>query len=85
MKQELRVEIRARNEYWRRAVIVEWEHQFPQRKLIAEDESFYLIEAAWLEDLRRVANECFSEVLVAPEDPGRRHWFRRLFPRDSER
>ncbi len=84
MKQQLRVEIKARNEYWRRAVMVEWEHHFPQRTLIAEDERYYLIEAEWLEDLRRVARECFSEVLVAPQDPGRRHWFRRLFQRSSE-
>src|SRR5436309_57925 len=68
MKQQLRVEIKGRNEYWRRAVMVEWEHHFPQRKLIAEDESYYLIEAAWLEDLRRVASECFSEVLIMADE-----------------
>lgn len=84
MKQQLRVEIKARNEYWRRAVMVEWEHRFPQRKLIAEGERYYLIEAEWLADLRRVASECFSEVLVAPEDLGRRHWFQRLFSRGGE-
>ena len=76
-----RVEIIGRSEFWRHAVMVEWESQFPQRKLIAEGDGFYLIEADWLEDLRRVAGQCFSSVLLAPEDPGRRQWFRQLFPR----
>jgi hypothetical protein len=77
----LRVEIVGRDEFWRHAVMVEWEYQFPDRKLIAESPDFYLIEEEWLADLRRVAGQCFSEVLLAPEDPGRRQWFRQLFPR----
>jgi hypothetical protein len=84
MKHQLRVEIKARSEYWRHAVMVEWEHQFPQRQLMAEGDRCYLIEAEWLEDLQRVASQCFANVLLAPEDPGRRRLFRRLFPRDDD-
>ncbi len=86
MKQrhQLRVEIVGRDQFWQKAVMVEWEHQFPERKLIAEAENRFLIEAAWLRDLERVAKECFSKVLVAPKDPGRRLWLRRFLP-PSER
>ena len=79
----MRIEIRGRNRYWRDAVQVEWEHQFPDRKLLAEADRFCLIEASWLPDLERVAEQCFSTVTVAPEDPGRLSWLRRLMPRED--
>lgn len=83
MASRIRVEIKSRNEFWRNAVMVEWEYQFPQRALKAEADGFYLIETDWLEDLQRVASQCFSEALLAPSDPGRRQLFRRLFARDE--
>lgn len=83
MASRIRVEIKSRNEFWRNAVMVEWEYQFPQRTLKAEADGFYLVEADWLEDLQRVASQCFSEALLAPSDPGRRQLFRRLFARDE--
>jgi hypothetical protein len=83
MEHPIRVEIRGRNEFWRKAVFVEWEYQFPDRKLIAEAGGSYLVEAEWLEDLKRVAGQCFSTVLVAPENPSRRRLFRRLIARDD--
>ena len=84
MKSQVRVEIVGRNQFWRQAVLVEWEYQFPARKLVAEAGGFYRIESAWLEDLRRVASQCFSQVLLPPEDPARRQLFRRLVPRGDE-
>ncbi len=84
MERRIRVEIVGRNEFWRNAVFVEWEYQFPQRKLKHEEKSFYLIAEEWLDDLRRVAAQCFSQVLLAPQDPGRRRLFRKLFARDDE-
>jgi hypothetical protein len=83
MEPRIRVEIVGRNEFWRNAVFVEWEYQFPQRKLEPEGKGFYLIPEDWLDDLRRVAGQCFSRVLLAPQDPGRRHLFRRLIGRDD--
>lgn len=83
MASRIRVEIKARNDFWRNAVMVEWDYQFPQRALAAEADGFYLIEENWLEDLKRVAAQCFSEVLLAPSDPGRRQLFRRLLARDE--
>jgi hypothetical protein len=83
MERRIRVEIIGRNEFWRDAVFVEWEYQFPERKLEPEEESFYLIAEEWLDDLRRVAAQCFSQVLLAPQDPGRRKLFRRLLARDG--
>ena len=80
MKRLIRVEIVGRNEFWRNAVLVEWDYQFPLRKLVAEGESFYLIEEDWLEDLERVAGQCFSKLLLAPRDPGRRDLLRKIFP-----
>ncbi len=84
MASRIRVEIKSRNEFWQNAVMVEWEHQFPQRKLEPESKGFYLIEENWLEDLQRVTAQCFSEVLLAPRDPGRRQLFRKLFARDEQ-
>ncbi|HZN10383.1 MAG TPA: hypothetical protein VFC61_01830 [Blastocatellia bacterium] len=81
MASRIRVEITGRNEFWRNAVMVEWEHQFPGRRLEADSPGFYLVEPAWLDDLRRVAGQCFSRVLLAPDDLGRRQLFRRLFPK----
>ncbi len=77
----VRVEIRGRNRYWRDAVPIEWEHRFPDRKLVPEAEGLYLIEEAWLADLEAAAEKCFSTVMVAPEDPGRLSWLRRLVAR----
>jgi hypothetical protein len=79
----IRVEIESRNEFWRKAVKVEWEYQFPDRKLIDEADGRFLIAPDWLADLQRVAGQCFSTVLLSPADPGRRSLFRRLLPRDE--
>jgi hypothetical protein len=74
-----RIEIRARSEFWRNAVLVEWNHRFPQRLLESDPQGFYLIEDRWLDDLRQTAAQCFGRVLLAPHDPGRRRIFRMLF------
>jgi len=81
MERRIRVEIVGRNEFWRNAVFVEWEYQFPERKLEPEGSGFFLIADEWLDDLRRVATQCFSQILLAPQDPGRRLLFRKLFKR----
>jgi hypothetical protein len=78
-KSKIRIEIKGRNEFWQNAVVVEWDYQFPERKLEALAPRFYLIEEEWLKDLDRVAAQCFSQVLLAPADPGRRQMFRMLF------
>ncbi len=84
MKQrKIRVEIEGRAPFWRNAVMVEWDYQFPERRLEPEAPGFYRIEDRWLEDLERVAAQCFSRVLLAPVDPGRRRIFRMLLPRDE--
>lgn len=81
--ENIRVEIKSRNKFWLNAVSVEWEYQFPDRRLQPESPGFYLIEEGWLEDLQRVAEQCFSQVLQAPRDPGRRQLFRKLLARDK--
>lgn len=80
MKRFIRVKIVGRNEFWLNAVFVEWEYQFPDRKLVSQGDGFQFIEEDWFEDLQRVAGQCFSKVLTAPSDPGRRDLFRKLFP-----
>lgn len=80
---QIRVEIIGRNPYWLNAIFVEWEYQFPERKLARQSERYYWIEADWLEDLQRVAQQCFGRVLLAPDDPGRRQLFRRVFARED--
>jgi len=79
MSNRVRVEIVGRNEFWRNAVFVEWEYQFPERKLEPDGAQFHLIEEGWLEDLQRVAAQCFSRALLAPQDLGRRRLFSRIF------
>ena len=84
MSNRVRVEIVGRNEFWRKAVFVEWEYQFPERKLEPDGAQFHLIEKDWLEDLQRVAAQCFSRALLAPQEPGRRHLFRKIFAPTEE-
>lgn len=84
MNIRIRIEIKARDEFWGKAVLVEWEDQYPERKLDSEANSRYLlIEAGWLNDLKRVAGDCFCEVVVAPADPSRRAMFSRFMPRGA--
>ncbi len=79
MTRRIRVEIVGRGHFWRKAVLIEWEHQFPERQLITEPNDFFLIEEEWLTDLQRVAGACFSKVIIAPEIPSRLSWLRRMF------
>lgn len=79
MVKPIRVEIKGRNSFWENAVHVEWTHQFPDRKLKPAGERVYLIEASWLEDLQRIAHQCFSSAVIAPEDVGKRRLFLKLF------
>ena len=76
---QIRVEITGRNQYWFNAIFVEWEYQYPARKLTRQAGQCFLIEEAWLPDLQRVAQQCFGQAVLAPDDPGRRQLFRRLF------
>ena len=78
MVNRIRVEVVSRDGFWRKAVMVEWEYQFPERALAAEPDGTYLVPEGWLDDFERVAGQCFSKVVRAPEDPSRRLWFRRL-------
>jgi hypothetical protein len=76
----MRIEIESRDDFWRDALIVEWESQYPQRTLIKEVSGSYVIENDWLDDLKRIAGDCFSTIVVAPMDPSRRSWFRQFLP-----
>lgn len=84
MANEVRIEIVSRNEFWRNAFFVEWKHQFPEREMVADSHTFYLVPEDWLPDLERVAAQCFSRVLLAPRDPARRRLFRLFLPGDGE-
>ncbi len=74
-----RVEIIGKNDYWLNAIFVEWDYQYPERKLEHQQGRYYVIENEWLTDLQTVAQQCFGQALHAPHDPGRRQLFRRLF------
>jgi hypothetical protein len=80
MSSQVRIEIIGRDAFWRGAVIVEWEHQHPERKLIEEANGAYLVEVDWLKDLKCIARDCFSRIVVAPPNPSRRLWFRQFLP-----
>jgi hypothetical protein len=85
LSRPLRVELHSRDDFWRKAVAVEWAYQFPDRIAIAEAAGTYVIEAEWLQDFSRVAGKCFSEVRLAPADPGRRSLFRRILTSGAKR
>ncbi len=77
----MRIEIKSRDNFWRDALIVEWEHQYPERKLIKEERGSFVIENEWIDDFKRVAGDCFSTVVVAPLNPSRRSLFRQFLPK----
>jgi hypothetical protein len=76
----VRIEIRGKDEFWGRAFHVEWEHQFPDRRLTADGEHF-IAEREWFEDLDRVGSQTFCKIVVAPENPLRRRWMSSLIGR----
>ncbi len=76
--QRMRIEVIARNDFWRKAIAIEWEYQYPGRQLEIDADGYYLIEPEWLADFQAVAKQCLSKAVPAPADPGRRLWFRRL-------
>jgi hypothetical protein len=85
MSQRLRVEIKAKDEFWQKAVFIEWESRHPDWKLTSDASGFYLIDCEWLESLNAVATDCNSTIVVGPKDPGRRSLFQKLIPSfDSE-
>jgi len=85
MSQRVRVEIQARDEFWRKAVLIEWDYRYPDRKLSNETDGWYLIDSEWIEALKEVAIVCNSTIVVGPRDPGRRSLFQKFMPsRDSE-
>ena len=85
MSQRLRVEIKAPDEFWRKAVHIEWEYRHPDWKLTCDAGGLYLIDCEWLEALKDVATDCNSTIVIGPRNPGRRSIFRKLIPSfDSE-
>lgn len=81
VSKRVRIEIKGRDEFWQRAFHVEWEDQYPDRKLTRIDDALLVAEPEWLDDLNRVAAQCFCSVELAPENPRRRRWIRSLIPR----
>ena len=80
MNQEIRIEIKGKDEFWGRAFHVEWESRFPERALVSDDAGHYIVDPAWLSDLERVGRETFCQVTRAPDNPKRRQWFNSLLP-----
>lgn len=77
----VRLEIKGKDEFWGRAFHVEWEDQFPNRRLRADGEGSFIAEREWLADLERVAAQTFCRVVHAPDNPRRRQWINSLIPR----
>jgi hypothetical protein len=83
MQQQIRIEIKGKDEFWARAFHVEWEHQFPDRALTASDAEQFTAQIEWFEDLERVAAQTFCKIVRAPENLQRRRWMNSLIPRRS--
>lgn len=78
MQQQIRIEIKGKDEFWGRAFHVEWEHQFPDRALTLNDAGQFITRIEWFDDLERVAEQTFCRIVRAPENPERRRWMRFL-------
>ena len=81
MKQRIRIDIVGKDLFWERAFHVEWESQFPDRKLASDEAGRFLADREWLDDIERVGGETFCTILLAPENPRRREWLGSLIPR----
>jgi hypothetical protein len=79
VKEQIRIDIKGKDEFWGRAFHVEWESQFPERALIS-DGAHFIADLMWLGDLERVGRETFCQVIRAPDNPTRRQWFNSLLP-----
>jgi hypothetical protein len=76
--QNIRIEIRGRDGFWRQAFNVEWSDRFPDRILVADASGCFLVDPDWFEDIKRVASQVFCEVRRAPDNPMRRRWISSL-------
>ncbi|MER3428669.1 MAG: hypothetical protein C4334_11340 [Pyrinomonas sp.] len=78
----VRVVIIGLDEVYRQGVFVEWESAYPTRPLHQLPDGTYLMPPEWLDDLRRIAAECCSEVRVVEEArASRRDFLRRFAPK----
>jgi hypothetical protein len=84
MARQIRIEIQGRDDFWGRAFHVEWEDQFPARKLIKDSAGHSLVDETWLAELEQVAAQVFCKIVRAPENPRRRAWINSLIPNGSK-
>ena len=84
MEQRIKIEIMGKDDFWGRAFHVEWEYQFPDRKLASDGAARFLAQSEWLDDLERVGKQTFCTILRAPENPRRREWISLLVPRRGD-
>ncbi|HZM88904.1 MAG TPA: hypothetical protein VFF31_20430 [Blastocatellia bacterium] len=84
MEQRIRIEIMGKDDFWERAFHVEWEYQFPDRKLASDGAGRFFAPGNWLGDLEGVGRETFCTIVRAPENPRRREWMSSLMPRRIE-
>ena len=78
MERQIKIEIKSKDEFWGRAFHVEWEHQFPDRKLQPSAGNFFFAQIEWLGDLEQVGAQTFSTITRAPVNPQRREWIGKL-------
>ena len=81
MEQRIRIEIKGKDDFWGRAFHVEWEYQFPDRRLASDGAGRFLAQSEWLDDIERVGDQTFCTILRAPVSPRRREWMRSLLAR----
>jgi len=81
MERHIKIEILGKDDFWGRAFHVEWDYQFPDRKLASDGSGRFVANGDWLDDLERVGNQTFCRILRSPENPQRREWIGSLIPR----
>ncbi len=84
MTQQIKIEISGKDDFWERAFHVEWEYQYPDRRVDSTGGRSFLARSEWLEDLERVGSQTFCTIVRAPENPRRREWLSSLIPRRTD-
>lgn len=69
MQQQIRIEIKGKDEFWGRAFHVEWEDQFPDRALTLNDSGHFITQIEWFDDLERVAAQTFARSFALLRTP----------------
>ena len=81
MSKQIQIEILAKDEFWSKAVQLEWANRHHDKEITFVSGRVYSIDAEWLDELTGIALECNSKIVLAPGNPSRRSLFTQFLQR----